>query len=349
MRLLVIASAIIGTSFAASAAAGCFSDNLTTRMSAFCLTERSQGESLSVLDARVIDFALKREGYEQGIGFPGSVESTAAGLQIKPELQYHPNINAGNPDTPLVVGDLEFTGDPEKIRKSGVLLGLRLSAYGRHIYGPGRYLELGAGLSHNYSPEHQITLVRSFVSACSKNHVRAHWYLDICGSSIAQRRELASDRESEFAVSASRIIEASGQGVHNIKIGLERFFDNGEYAQNRGRLEWSFLSRGDTFVGMDFVVGEPVDGKLTLQNGGQIVLGTTLGERSVTGSVEVARYTGGALLGVEREDDLVTASISYELSENISVVASYQYRDSSIAYFNERDVYIGAEFDAWRF
>ncbi len=60
---------------------------------------------------------------------------------VYPDFDYSDNINGGNPDKPLILGELEFEGDPELIKQEGVIGTLKFyrEAIGLHLVLAGIY------------------------------------------------------------------------------------------------------------------------------------------------------------------------------------------------------------------
>ena len=93
--------------------AGCLNENTESRLANFCLVNSLNGKTIDLSTASIIDFNLKREGYAAGLGLPNRVERTSIQAYVTPTIDYNSNINGGNPNRPLVLGGLTFTGDEE--------------------------------------------------------------------------------------------------------------------------------------------------------------------------------------------------------------------------------------------
>ena len=127
--------------------ASCLKENAGSRLSIFCLVNSFNGKTIDLSTASLIGFNLKREGYAAGLGLPNRVDRTSIQTYVTPTIDYNSNINGGNPDRPLVLGGLTFTGDEEFLRREGIVAGLGAGVNGRSIYGEGKYSSYGISAS----------------------------------------------------------------------------------------------------------------------------------------------------------------------------------------------------------
>ena len=80
--------------------------NQNERLANFCLLQSVTGKLLDGRTAILVSERLQREGYFGGLTSP------SVNTNLFPTVSYSNNINGGNPDKNLVVGELEFEGDP---------------------------------------------------------------------------------------------------------------------------------------------------------------------------------------------------------------------------------------------
>ncbi len=90
--------------------AGCVIFTENERLTNFCLLESFEGKVVDKNTAIFITQKLKREGYF------GGLKKSHWSTNVYPEIDYSGNINGGNPDKPLILGELEFSGDPDFIK-----------------------------------------------------------------------------------------------------------------------------------------------------------------------------------------------------------------------------------------
>ena len=115
----LIFSTVCSVFFCTIANASCLLFNENERLSNYCLLETVKGKVVDQNTAIIVSQRLKREGYF------GGLEKAEWSTRFYPDFDYSDNINGGNPDKPLIIGELEFEGDPELIKQEGVIL-LRL-------------------------------------------------------------------------------------------------------------------------------------------------------------------------------------------------------------------------------
>jgi hypothetical protein len=144
--------------------ASCVDGDADSRLQTYCVVNSAQGQLVSLRTAQVVDYRLKQDGYERGLGLPGSVQQTTISPYATPIIDYSTNINVGNPNRPLVLGNLTFTGDETLLRKEGLVAGVGIGANGRRIYGEGKYVDYSLGASYAHSQEHDIGIGRTFAN-----------------------------------------------------------------------------------------------------------------------------------------------------------------------------------------
>ena len=131
LRFVIIVIYIISQRSFASATCLLFNEN--ERLSNFCLLENVEGKVIDKNTAIIVTQKLKREGYF------GGLKKSDWSTSFYPNIDYSENINGGNPDRPLVLGDLEFAGDPELIKQEGVITILNMRVNNRSTFDAGRY------------------------------------------------------------------------------------------------------------------------------------------------------------------------------------------------------------------
>ena len=127
-RLIISVTFFISISNSGSASCLLFNEN--ERLSNYCLLETVKGKVVDQNTAIIVSQKLKREGYF------GGLEKSEWSTRFYPDFDYSNNINGGNPDKPLILGELEFEGDPELIKKEGVIGTLNFKGNNRATFGP---------------------------------------------------------------------------------------------------------------------------------------------------------------------------------------------------------------------
>jgi hypothetical protein len=148
-RFIILVIYFISFGKIGSASCLLFSEN--ERLSNYCLLETVKGKVVDQNTAIIVSQKLKREGYF------GGLEKSEWSTRFYPDFDYSNNINGGNPDKPLILGELEFEGDPELIKKEGVIGTLNFKGNNRATFGPDWMaivpappLKLGVQFIHSY-------------------------------------------------------------------------------------------------------------------------------------------------------------------------------------------------------
>ena len=329
--------------------ASCLNPNADSRLRTFCVGETLKNRSVRLNDAQVLDMLLKREGYDRGLGFPEGVGRTAVQPFLAPLIDYNRNINAGNPNRPLVLGGLTFTGDKEKIRKTGVVAGIIAGISGRRIIGEGRYLDFALGASYAHSPKHDIGIARAFANICSRNHIANDWYVDGCANTTRINRELKNETQSSLQLSTTKLFSTSSTAHHAATVGVRRYFEHNSYAQNQLQLGLSTARSNSFYSSVNVSFGEAVTDTLAMRRSVSATVGTAVFDRALTATVGYSYADGGRLFGIERDDETLSASINYAVHPRVSVNIGYKRTNSSIDYFSEREPIIGIQLAPFRF
>jgi hypothetical protein len=322
--------------------------NSDSRLKTFCVAETLKNKQIGIGDAQFLDAMLKREGYSGGLGFPTTVHQTSIETSVSPVLDYNNNINAGNPNRPLVLGSLSLDGDADYIRKAGVVAGLSTGASGRHIYGNGRYLDFGVSASYAHSLNHKMGIARVSASVCSLNDIGKHWYVDACGDSTRLVRDLAAETTSGLTISTTKLFTINGSAFNAANIGVRRHFSE-EYEQRQLLLGVSTERSNGVYTAVNVALGEGVENQLALRHSVQASVGTSLFEKPLTATFSYAYSDGGMLLGFNRNDTNRSITVSYAVTSMISLNVGYRQTRSSIDYFNANEPTVSVQLTPIRF
>ena len=329
--------------------ANCLNSNAESRLRTYCLTETLRGKTVSISDAKFLDILLKREGYSNGLGYPEPVEQTSVQPFIAPIFEYNRNINAGNPDRPLVIGELKFEGDKSNLRKAGILIGVSAGINGRHLIGGGRYIEFATGASYSYSPKHDIGVDTTFANLCSRNLIQNNWYIDGCGKSTSRNRELSDETQNILELSITKLFSTSSAVYTAAEVGFRRFFDVNNYEQNQLQLGLTTLRSSSFFSSLTISLGEAVTDTLAMRYSASATVGHNFFNKAFSVTANYSYADGGKLFGIERNDKSFSAIIKYSVHPRVSVNIGYKQNKSTIDYFNEIEPIIGVNFNPLSF
>jgi len=323
-RFLLIASLIL--SFASSAQANCLAFTENERLANYCLLETISGKVVDENTAALVFQRLSLEGYFGGL--PKAVSD----YDITPTLYYSDNINGGNPDKKLRLGNLEFDGEPDLVAKTGTVVGLRLSGNSRFTYGEGRYLNTSVLASLAYSPEHSLSYTQSNLQVCSKNKVRRDAHVDICASLNKQNKEISSSDESSVTTSYSKMF-LHEFGATELKISLRQLSAQ-DYEQKQLTLSSDLIHTNNGFYSVGLTLGESVQDQLATRYIFNVNAAKYYAGRKYNLSFTHGFSNGGKLLGVDRNERTNSLVISTAIRANTSLRIGYANVTSSIEYFD---------------
>lgn len=325
--LVLSVAALVGTTSQVNAACDAApSDRLTLR----CSLDLAERERLRPFERVIYGNALWREGY---------LERNDAGarrsLSVAPVLRYSENINGGNPDGVLRLGNLEFTGDPELERKPGLLAGGRVGFEARHVFDDGRYLDFDLGASAQYSPRYDRWVTSGYSAICSKNHVGNWWFVDGCYQASYKKRELTEDFEQTASLSGSKVFMSGWGRFHEASLGLKTTFVEGEEETLvTGALETLHAAGFSSHLGLEVGI-DAFEDRLSTDMRISAGVAGDLFDRRVSLRVNYEFLTGGKILGYSRSDEEWDISVGVEVREGLYATLGYSVSNSSIDYFDQ--------------
>jgi hypothetical protein len=325
--------------------------NLTedSRLRTHCVSATFESMRLGLDDAKFLDALLKNEGYADGLGLPTKVDRTSFQPSLTLLFDYDRNINAGNPDRPLVLGDFQFTVNEENIRISGVVAGVLAGVSGRHIVGEGRYIDYAVGASYVFSPQHDIGIGTSLANICSRNHVAKDFYIDGCAAGSLQQRALARKSQSAVKIGATKLFSSSKSVHHSATISIIRYAEANNYQQKQLQMEISTARAKSFFSSVNVSLGEALPGTLAMRQRFSTSLGAELFGKPIIFEMGYSYLDGGNLLGFHRIDSKKYAQINYKISPIFTVSLGYLDNKSNIDYFSEAEPTVGIKFTPIRF
>ena len=324
----VLANIIVFSVLSSSAAANCLVFPQNERLTNYCILSKVDGKRVDAETANVVIQRLQREGYFGGLSSPRFV------TQVYPTFTYSNNINGGNPDKKLKLGNLEFDGERELVAKEGVVGSLNFAASNRTTIDEGRYIDANAALSLSYSPEHALSYTNTNIRLCSKNKMNKDTHVDVCASTTSQNKDITRDQTDSLSASWGKMLYVEDLGFNEAKIGLKRVY-NDDFEQNQLLLSVDTIHDRDLFTSLSIKFGAPVEGNLALNYGIGLGVSGVVKDRKVTLNLNHEYSDGGRLLGFERDDKVTTVSLSTQVSRGTSITLGYKSSNSSIDYFDQ--------------
>jgi hypothetical protein len=235
----------------------------------------------------------------------------------------------------LVLGNLEFEGDPDLVADAGLVIGLNASGSGRRTIGIGRYVDGNANLSYGFSPGHDLSIKSINFAVCSKNRVKGNFHADLCVSANELKKQITTDSTQSIKASVSNLSFVDLGAFNEGRLSIVRLTTD-DYSQNQLEASVDAIHRGNLATSFRLKVGQGVTGQLALKYGFGVSTTTYLKGRKYMLGVNHEYSDGGKLFGVNRSDRSTNISISTNLDAKTTISAGYWERDSSINYFDQR-------------
>ena len=306
----------------------CFLMQGNERLTNHCLLETVKGKLVDEQTMQIVVSRLKREGYFGGLEKPSFQGA------LYPDLYYSENINGGNPSKKLVLGNLEFEGDPDLVAEEGLVIGLNASGSGRRTIGIGRYVDGNANLSYGFSPEHDLSIKSINFAVCSKNRVKGNVHADLCVSANELNKQITKDSTQAIKASISKLSFVDFGAFNEGRLSIIRWTTD-DYSQNQFEASVDAIHPDNLATSFRLKVGQQLTDQLALKYGFGISTTTVLDGRKYTFGVNYEYSDGGMLFGVNRSDRSTNVSVSTNLETSTMLSVGYWERDSSINYFDQ--------------
>lgn len=310
-----------------SAQANCFIAQNNERLTNYCLLETIKGKLINRPTMQVIAKRLLREGYL------GGLKNTEFSTSVFPEFYYSTNINGGNPDKKLRLGDLEFVGDQNLVAQKGILLGLNANLVARKTYGAGRYVDGSFSLSYARSPEHNLSIKSANIQACSQNHFKSQFYLDFCASKNETRKAISSDSTKSVKVSLSNLDFGRGNNFQEKKVSLLGL-DKNNYFQKQLQVSLDTIHSGNLATSFRWKAGQRLSNQHVMRNGIGISTTRNMYGRNFQFIVEVENWSGQKFFGVDRVDQIRNISVSTSIDSLTKISIGLSKQISNIDYYD---------------
>ena len=327
LRFVIIVFSIISLGTFGSASCLLFNEN--ERLSNFCLLKSVEGKVVDKNTAIIVTQKLKREGYF------GGLENSDWSTSFYPGIDYSENVNGGNPDRSLVLGDLEFVGDPELIKQEGVITTLNMRVNNRSTLDAGKYFQTNLHGSYSYSPKHKNGFSTATLESCFTDKITSKSSIDICASSSMQKKEISENRDSRLSVYFGNLNFNKTIGFSEGKLGIMHLVSD-EYSQNQFTLSWDTIHNKNLFSAINFRIGDPVRDQTALRYGLDINVSKIIMSRKINLRFSNEIHDGGLLFGIDRSDVINKFSIQTVINQNASIHFGYTSKNSNIDYFDER-------------
>ena len=333
---------------ASSATANCLDQKSSERLTNFCLLERIKGSAVSPEFVQFFDYRLKRSGYANGAGLPGKAKPTTVTYQAAPIVYYSSNINGGNPNKKLILGGLEFSGDPKLILKKGMLLGATTGLTIRSIYAEGKFLDLNLSTSYAHSPKYNIGILNLSGDICSKNHIKHFWHIDFCVNSSRTIKKIINDQNRNISFNLTNLFSSVPGSHHEAIVGFNRKIVK-NYRQNQIGFRLETVTFSGLLSNIKLTFGEKTGNNVALKNSLDWSLSKAWGEGTFTLSGSVTKSWDGKIFGRLREEKSRSINMYYGFGNGINVGVGVADTDSNIDYFRSTNPSFYINFSSLKF
>ena len=264
---------------------------------------------------------------------------------IFPFINYSSNLNGGNPKGALQLGNATYTSNSLLEKRSGLLAGLGANASLRSYTGYGKYIDTQGSLAISKSLESDDYILFTLVNACSKNHLKNWWFIDVCAHAQNEEKEISTFEEQTVNLSFAKIFDGDVGSFHLIRGGISRNSEN-NVDQNQQFLALQSIWPNGYSTSIQLTLGDDVPNQLALKN--KVDAEVRLSQFKIDNLSLRLSYElkdGGFLLGFARDDQQSAISLAFSLNENIGISMGYSNVDSSIDYYDQSSPFISVNFN----
>lgn len=278
-------------------------------------------------------------------GRPGSVSYT--NLSFSPVMNHDSNINGGYASDTFTVSGIPFSIGKEYEAVDGLVLGMSGSGRARISLGRDTGLDLRAGASIGYAPEHDMYKQSAVASACVEHMVDYSTFVHGCLDANYRQVDLGETFLSSARIGASRVF-GSDIGMHEVKgeFQLRHFSGDVDYDQAVANFSINSAFPGPYALNLGFQLGDEVDGIQVMRERAFIGLGFLAFDRPTSTSFAIQSNRGGEWLGEALTQTVTSISLSHQFTDRTSFSGFVSQTRSSDAFFDDTQYGLNV---AWRF
>ena len=319
------------------------------RLELYVLSEQLRRNSVvSERTALRFNSEARRLGFEGLLSTSPSHKVPLISKTFFPIFEYSNNINSGNLNQTVQIGDYTFVGDEASSAKSGMLLGGGFLFGSKKFYGRGRYFDIHLKGSLAGAPKHDWLKVRNqSISICSKNHLTEWVFLDGCFDWGNNKRQF-SDTTSKIAKTSLTSLFSMKQTFHEGKVGVERLMMDG-YQQMQVSSNISSLFPNGVKTNLQLKFGQKIKDLIALNYSFNFSVTRRFNDQPLQLSMGQTSYDGGTFMSMPRDDLTRQVSISYPSYNGFTITAGYSDTSSSIDFFSHSSPYVYVSLPSWSF
>ena len=265
-----------------------------------------------------------------------------------PIFEYSNNINSGNLNQTVQIGDYTFVGDEASSAKSGMILGGGFLFDVKKFYGRGRYFDIDLKASQAGAPKHDwLKVSNQSISVCSKNHLTEWMFLDGCFNWRHSKRQF-SDTTSQIVKTSLTSLFSIKQTFHEGKIGVGRLMMD-DYQQMQVSSNINSLFSNGVKTNFQLKFGEKIKDLIALNYSFNLSVTRRFNKQPLQLSLGQTSYDGGTFMSMPRDDITKQVSLSYPAYKGFTITAGYSDTSSSIDFFSHSSPYVYVSLPSWSF
>ena len=307
----------------------------------YCNLSRISATVVSKSRLLMINQSMKRLAF-QDLNQTDPANYKEMRFSSQPLLQHESNVNGGNPKKNLTIGNLTFDSDPKFFKKEAVTVGINLTGNVRYVFRRGFYGNVNAGTNLKHAIGLNERILSNQISSCVVKQVTGWNYVDVCTEKTFENKRFNQNHNTNFNFKYKRYYGHSDGSTKLFSFGLSKEVNGYEYQG----VEISLNQIDLNDLGQNFAISARQSKKSSTP------FGYTFGYKreielfsnNVTFDAQYSFDLLLPVLGVRREDKRVGLGIKVPLSRRFDMALGYNVNDSSINYFDDRQLSVGIIF-----
>ena len=260
-----------------------------------------------------------------------------------PILRHESDINGGNPDRPLVLGNLVFTGDPGRVRRAGVVAGAEFGVALAHAAPPGLRLGLVGAWSGATDGSEGAGIRSARLSGCLERGLALGWFAELCAEARRTLRRFATTDTRATTLRVGRVFTAPGRTHAEAHLGVARaLLDFAGQRRFLGGID--AIHQNGWHTGLHLMAGSAVGGRHAVRREAAGRIRIPVGARWVRIETNISAASGSFYFGVPRTETTFGATLVVPLTRALRLSAGYRRTRASIDYFASEGATFGIQF-----
>jgi len=308
------------------------------RLELHCRLGQAAGRAIGGAEFGAIAALARAQGRMDGPAAPPRLTPF-----VIPILRQEGDINGGNPDRPLVLGNLVFMGDPARLRTSGVVAGAEIGVALVHAAPPGVRLGLVGAWSGATDGSEGAGIRSARLSGCLERGLALGWFAELCAEARRTLRRFATTDTRATTLRVGRVFTAPGRTHAEAHLGVARALQ--DFAGQRRLLGGiDTIHRNGWHTGVHLMAGSAVGGRHAVRREAVGRIRIPAGARWVRIETSISAASGSFYFGVPRNETTLGAALVVPLTRALRLSAGYRRTRASIDYFASEGATFGIQF-----